>query len=429
MNWNAVGDAIAHLPPPLPDDALELGFDLDHRTYDGRFTNIAWLAEMPEPLTTLSWGNALLVGAESAKRLGLTNEQIARVEVDGRELRVPVLVASGQADHQLTLTFGWGRTASLSVGGGHGVNAYELCIARSPWSTRAKVSAEKERQPLAIVQQTQALHGRDEHIAPRGTLADLERGRVGRAPEHRPIALYANRPVATRQWGMVIDLNACTGCSACVVACQAENNVATVGFANVRKGREMHWLEINVYQHEGVTITQPMLCQHCEQAPCEYVCPVGATTHSADGLNEMTYNRCVGTRFCSNNCPYKVRRFNWFKFHQEEATLPSLVHNPDVTVRGRGVMEKCTYCVQRIRRGEIRATVEGRDLRDGDVVTACQEACPTGAIVFGDIADPSSRVSRLRADEKRLYAVLDELGTIPRTLYLARIRNPNPELE
>jgi molybdopterin-containing oxidoreductase family iron-sulfur binding subunit len=191
----------------------------------------------------------------------------------------------------------------------------------------------------------------------------------------------------------------------------------------------MHWLRIHVYHDGDHTTRQPMLCQHCEQAPCEYVCPVGATTHSTDGINEMTYNRCVGTRFCSNNCPYKVRRFNWFAFHDDDDPLRALAHNPDVTVRARGVMEKCTYCVQRIRRAEIRATVEGRQLRDGDVVTACEAACPTQAIVFGDIADPSSRVARLRADDTRLYAALDELGTIPRTRYLARVTNPNPELE
>jgi molybdopterin-containing oxidoreductase family iron-sulfur binding subunit len=424
FRWRAVDEALASLRQPA---ALELSFDLDRRVHDGRFTNIAWLAELPEPLTTLSWSNALLVSATTAARLGLADEDVAVVTARDRSLEVPVLVAAGHADDQLTLTLGWGRDRSLSVAGGHGANAYALRTSDAPWSVPVSIASAHRKQPLAIVQREKSFHARADRIAPSGTLSELRaNGRIGRAPDAHPPALYANRPSAPHQWGMVVDLAACTGCSACVVACQAENNVPTVGFANMRKGREMLWLEIAVY-HEGESTTrQPMLCQHCEQAPCEYVCPVGATTHSPDGLNEMTYNRCVGTRFCSNNCPYKVRRFNWFAPPEDD--LSSRAHNPDVTVRARGVMEKCTYCVQRIRRGEIRAEVEHRELRDGDVVTACQQACPTRAIVFGDIADANSYVARLRADDTRLFAVLDELGTIPRTRYLARVTNPNPEL-
>jgi molybdopterin-containing oxidoreductase family iron-sulfur binding subunit len=241
---------------------------------------------------------------------------------------------------------------------------------------------------------------------------------------------------ATQQWAMTIDLSRCIGCGACIVACQAENNVPVVGIEDVLKGREMHWLRVDRYVASAPAdragtmdvVAQPMLCQHCEKAPCEYVCPVEATVHSPDGLNEMVYNRCVGTRFCSNNCPYKVRRFNWYDYNAGLAESEKLAKNPDVTVRERGVMEKCTFCVQRIREGEINAAVENRPLRSGDIRTACQQACPTEAIVFGSLTDRASPVHRGR-DGLRAYAALDELGTEPRVRYLARVRNPHPMLE
>ena len=280
---------------------------------------------------------------------------------------------------------------------------------------------------LAVTQDHWNLHGRP--IALASTLAAYRETPelAGRFGEPQP-SLRAQWPQPSPQWGMAIDLNACTGCNACVIACQAENNVPVVGKLNVRKGREMHWLRIDRYITQSSpqrVVMQPMLCQHCERAPCEYVCPVNATSHSPDGINEMTYNRCVGTRFCSNNCPYKVRRFNWFNLHRDASPLVQMAMNPDVTVRQRGVMEKCTYCVQRIRGGSgTRGTFPGTDR----VQTACEQACPTRAIVFGDITNNDSEVSQ-RYASGRTYKVLNELGTEPRTRYMIRIRNLNEELE
>ena len=269
-------------------------------------------------------------------------------------------------------------------------------------------------------------------IALHATLEEFRRRPDTVPGRPRPLTLYQpERPPAERQWAMVVDLSACTGCSACVVACQAENNVPVVGPEGVRNSREMHWLRLDRYYagraDDPVVLSQPMLCQHCEKAPCEYVCPVAATVHSPDGLNEMVYNRCVGTRFCSNNCPYKVRRFNWFDYNAEVSATERLAKNPDVTVRARGVMEKCTFCVQRIREAEISARVEGRPLGPAEVRTACQQSCPTRAIAFGSLTDADSEVAR-RWEDLRGYAVLEPLGTQPRVRYLARVTNPNPAL-
>ncbi len=435
VRYGAIGDAIARMP--AAEASLELTFRADVRAHGGVDANNAWLMELPDPVTRQTWGNAALLSPATAARLGLADGEVVRLSLGERSAVVPVLVAPGHADETIGLALGYGRSGEGErTALGVGTNAGDLRTSAADWYarglTRAKTGAQ---ETLALEQVHSSIEGRDDSILLHRTLEEYRRDPgFAKGSDERPLALYPAAPETRgggHQWGMVIDLNACTGCAACVVACQAENNVPVVGKAGVTKGRAMHWLRIDRYflgpPEDPRPLLEPMLCQHCEKAPCEYVCPVNATTHSSDGLNQMTYNRCVGTRFCSNNCPYKVRRFNWFDYHADDAPTSASVHNPEVTVRARGVMEKCTYCVQRIRGAEIRAEVGHRLLVDGDVRTACEEACPSRAITFGDIADPSSRVSALRTSDRR-FAVLNEVGTVPRTRYLARITNPNPEL-
>ena len=434
VRFGAVADAIRRLPvPPSDGPSLEVTLRRDARVHDGTYANNAWLMEMPDPTTRLTWGNAALLSRATAARLRVADGDLLRLEVGGRRETAPALVVPGHADDSIALSLGYGRTGDGEViARGIGSNGYALRTRSGPSFAEGTAVATGGRIELALEQVHSSLEGRDDEILLHRTLSEY-RGDPSFAKERgeRPPSLYAHQPSGARQWGMVIDLNACTGCGSCVVACQAENNVPVVGKAGVAKGRAMHWLRIDRYFVGGPddpqVVLEPMLCQHCEKAPCEYVCPVNATTHSADGLNQMVYNRCVGTRFCSNNCPYKVRRFNWFNYHQDEAAEIAAVHNPDVTVRARGVMEKCTYCVQRIREAEIRSEVSRRPMLDGDVVTACEQACPTRAITFGNIADPASRVRKAGANDRQ-FAVLNDLGTVPRTRYLARVRNPNPEL-
>ncbi len=423
----------AGLDLTLPPDErrLELVFQPDSHTRDGAFANNAWLLELPDPITKLTWGNAACLSVSTAARFGLASENIVELRVGPTSIRAPVLVVPGHADDSVTVTLGFGREGEEELARGVGFNAYALRTSGALWmDVGVELSRTSDRAPLAITQEHSVMEGRP--IALAATLSEL-RGDPRRFTARNSLTptLYQLKPAGPQQWAMAIDLNVCTGCSACVIACQAENNVPIVGKEGVEKGRAMHWLRIDRYfegeADEPAVHHQPMACQHCEKAPCEYVCPVGATVHSDDGLNEMVYNRCVGTRFCSNNCPYKVRRFNWFDYNRDKPETLRMAMNPDVTVRARGVMEKCTYCVQRIRETEIRSHTGGLPIRDGDVRTACEQACPTRAITFGSIADPSSRVSRLRRDP-RAYAVLHELGTEPRTRYLARITNPNPDL-
>ncbi|HEX9653846.1 MAG TPA: 4Fe-4S dicluster domain-containing protein, partial [bacterium] len=333
-----------------------------------------------------------------------------------------------------TVHFGYGRTRTGKVGAGSGFNAFALRSSQAAWfGGGLQLTKTGKTYELADTQMHHNMENR--HLARTGTLSEyLEHPEFVHELGHDPepeLTLYPDHEYSGYAWGMAVDLNSCIGCNACTVACQSENNIPVVGKDQVLNGREMHWIRIDHY-FEGdadnpESVHQPVMCQHCENAPCEVVCPVAATTHSAEGLNEMVYNRCVGTRYCANNCPYKVRRFNFLLYSDFETPSLKMMRNPDVTVRSRGIMEKCTYCVQRINHARIDAKNEDRQIRDGEILTACQQVCPANAIVFGDINDPNSRVSKLRA-QHRNYGILTDLNTRPRTSYLAKLKNPNPEL-
>jgi molybdopterin-containing oxidoreductase family iron-sulfur binding subunit len=437
MDWAQVGRVAAAMPPPRTSPAgLELELYADTKVGDGRFSGVSWLQELPDPVTKLTWDNAALVSPRTAAQLQVGTGDTVDLWLGGRSVRgAPVLVLPGLADGVVGAALGYGRSGGEPVARGVGFNAGAIRLAEAPWfagGLSARPASGKHR--LAITQQHWSLEGRD--LALEQTIAGYQAA-PGAKTEHLkgPLpTLLEPAEYEGYRWGMAVDLSRCTGCSACVVACQAENNVPAVGKEQVLRSREMHWLRIDRYfKGESVEdpegfITQPMLCQHCETAPCEYVCPVNATVHSDEGLNEMVYNRCIGTRYCANNCPYKVRRFNYFHYHKDTGPLQQMGMNPDVTVRARGVMEKCTYCVQRIERTRIDARVEGRRIQERELQTACQQACPTAAIVFGDLNDPEWAVSSL-SQRPRRYNVLHDLDTRPRTFYLVRIKNPNPELE
>jgi molybdopterin-containing oxidoreductase family iron-sulfur binding subunit len=439
------------LPAAASDDAggLQIHFRPDPTVWDGRFANNGWLQELPKPLTKLTWDNAALLSVGTAGKLGLQSEDVVRLRYRGREVSAPVLILPGQADDVVTLHLGYGRDRAGRVGSAIGVNANLLRTADSPWAG-AGLDLQKtgQKYALARTQHHSLISGDNQEPREEGSDEAFRRAliRTATVEEYRKnpdfaqghgehggheLSLYPAVHYDGNAWGMVIDLNRCTGCNACVVACKSENNAPVVGKQEVRAGREMDWIRIDTYFRGSLdnpeAYNQAVMCVHCENAPCESVCPVGATVHSPEGLNEMIYNRCVGTRYCSNNCPYKVRRFN-FRLYADWTT-PSLfgLRNPNVTVRSRGVMEKCTYCVQRINTVKLNAEKEERSIRDGEIQTACQQACPAGAIVFGNLNDPASAVSKLRK-QNRAYGLLTELNTRPRTSYLARLRNPNPEI-
>lgn len=422
------------LPAPAPVAALELRFAPDPSLWDGRFANNAWLQELPKPLTKISWGNALLINPRTAAELSLENNELTEVRSGGRSLRAPVFWHPAQPPGVVTLHLGYGRERVGAVAERIGADAYRLRRREQPWFAPAALSGTGVKQDVITTQHHYRLEGREDQILRELKLEEIKQKQPAiedKTPEH---SLYPEYEYDGYAWGMVVDINACIGCNACVIACQSENNIPTVGPQQVQLGREMHWLRIDRYYKgpidEPETLFQPVPCMHCEKAPCEYVCPVHATTHSSEGINEMTYNRCIGTRFCSQNCPYKVRRFNFLDYTGPDATVRAAqeTRNPDVTVRSRGVMEKCTYCIQRINRARIQAGTENRRIREGEVRTACQEACPTRAIVFGNLNEPGAYVSRLKGSELN-YAMWAELNTRPRTSYLAGIRHPNPEIE
>lgn len=430
--------------PALP--GVEIIFQPDSSVYDGRFANNGWLQELPKTLTKLTWDNVALISPATSAKLDLAsaehpeqaNGRVIELSYQNRKVRAPVWVMPGKPDDSITVQLGYGRWRAGHIGTGLGFNAYAIRTSAAPWfATGVEVKDTGERYPLASTQSQQSLDGLEErHIIRNATLDEYQKEpdfahHLGHAPS-KDLTLYPGFKYDGYAWGMAIDQQSCIGCNACVVACQAENNIPIVGKQQVINGRVMHWLRIDTYFKGALTNPQthfqPMLCQHCENAPCEVVCPVNATNHDAEGLNVMVYNRCVGTRYCSDNCPYKVRRFNFLLYGDWDTPTLKMARNPEVSVRSRGVMEKCTYCVQRIMHAKIEAEKEDRQVRDGEIVTACEAVCPTQAIVFGDVNDPKSRVAKLKA-EPRNYGVLAEVNTQPRTTYLASVRNPNSEIE
>jgi MoCo/4Fe-4S cofactor protein with predicted Tat translocation signal len=415
--------------------ALEVAFRPDPTIFDGRWANNGWLQELPKPQTKLTWDNVAMMGPDTANRLGVESEMVVKLTIDGRSVEAPVWIQPGQAEDCVTVHLGYGRTRAGRVGDGAGFDAYQIRSSKAPWAASGlEVRKTDRRTKLACTQYQQSMEGR--HIVRSTSLAAFRKDpefaqKLGESPSPDDTMYKPPWTYDGYAWGMAIDLSACVGCNACVIACQAENNIAVVGKDQVGRGRVMHWIRLDRYYKGSAdspeTYVQPVPCMQCENAPCEVVCPVGATNHSAEGLNDMVYNRCVGTRYCSNNCPYKVRRFNWYLYSDWTTESLKGVRNPNVTVRSRGVMEKCTYCVQRINAAKITAEKEDRKVRDGEIKTACQQVCPADAIVFGDVNDAASRVARLKADPRN-YALLAELNTRPRTTYLARVRNPNPAI-
>ena len=465
---------------------IEIAFRNDPSIFDGRYANVGWLQELPKQVTSLSWDNAALLSLDTMKSLGVAENEAIELELNGRKVVAPVLAVPGHPNDVVTVYLGFGRSDAGRVGSGVGFNAYTLRTSDAPlMASGLKVTKGKgtydlcvtkvhsiehrgnyaqhdlqtilddkkgtyslpghEAQERGIIRYTTVDEARKTpdfaHEGTKETLVD----KVGYGPEGETPGKYdsmfwyswqydhkdASTQVAQNKWGMAIDLNSCIGCNACIVACYAENNIPVVGREQVKIGRNMQWLRIDTYfegdLHAPKAHFQPMACQHCENAGCEQVCPVGATVHTPEGLNTMVYNRCVGTRYCSNNCPYKVRRFNFLLYSDYDTESLKFMRNPDVTVRSRGVMEKCTYCVQRIEAAKIEADKENRAVRDGEIVTACQQSCPTEAIAFGNMNDPNSKVAK-RKNIERDYPVLADLNFRPRTTYTAGVINPNPEL-
>ncbi len=455
---SAKAGALAATAPPEQDGTVEVIFRPDPNVYDGRYANVGWLQEIPKPVTSMSWDNAALMSYRTLAKFGLAEQDVVAIKSNGNTVLAPVMAVPGHADGSVTVYLGYGRQNGGRVAGGLGFNAYAIrtsnALLFAPGATMTKTGktfefavTKSHYQDHRSVEAggdgsgTHSLEGNE--AATRGIIryATLDEFRenpnFAHEEEKEPedpepeTTMFNNWRYDKNAWGMAIDMNSCVGCNACVVSCYAENNIAVVGRHNTMTGRIMQWIRIDTYFEGDLDAPkvhfQPMTCQQCENAPCEQVCPVGATVHSTEGLNVMVYNRCVGTRYCSNNCPYKVRRFNFLLFSDFETESLKLMRNPDVTVRSRGVMEKCSYCVQRITAARIAADKGNREIRDGEIVTACQQACPTSAIVFGNVNDKASKVRKLKL-QTRNYGVLADLNTRPRTTYIAEVFNPNPEL-
>ena len=453
-------------PHPADNGPIEIAILPDPCVYDGRFTNNGWLQELPNPITKITWENVALISPNTAKRLGLNQNQdsnetsglggerpwsfvtsygnnaysdlVTLTYLDGKLSEpVPVWIQPGQPDDVVTLFMGYGRARAGRTGTGLGYNVFEVRRSDAPDAGRGDIQRTGSQTQIVTTQVHFNMEGRD--LLRVWDVNNFEAEvHAGEQENMYPLSMYSPdhyelEYAKHNKWGMTIDLNSCIGCNACVIACQSENNIPVVGKEQVARSREMHWLRVDAYfggddlsNPQGPHF-QPVLCQQCEQAPCEVVCPVTATAHSAEGLNDMVYNRCVGTRYCSNNCPYKVRRFNFMLYQDWDTPQYKLMRNPEVTVRSRGVMEKCTYCTQRIAAARIESQKSGRPIADGDVMTACQAVCPTDAIIFGDLNDANSRVSKMKLDPRN-YKLLNELNTQPRTTYLSELKNQNSEM-
>ncbi|MEZ4704918.1 MAG: TAT-variant-translocated molybdopterin oxidoreductase [Bdellovibrionota bacterium] len=425
---------VAGFPKVEPMEGIVVRFEHSSATFDGRFAENTWLQEAPDPMTKVSWENPALISPTMAKDLGVKNGQWISLETDHGQIEIPVWIMPGHARNSITVHLGYGREVANQNTKGVGFNVFPLRSLTSMNLTQVKnIKALSKVTTIASTQNHGSMEGRP--LVRENTLEEFRKHPefAKEAVEHPPLkSLWKEHAYEDGyQWGMSIDLTSCTGCNACTVACQSENNIPVVGKEQVINGREMNWIRIDRYfngpEEDPMVVHQPVACVHCENAPCEQVCPVNATVHDDEGLNTMVYNRCIGTRYCSNNCPYKVRRFNFFNYTKDTPELMKMANNPDVTIRFRGVMEKCTYCVQRIAGAKQTAKIEDRKVVDGEITTACQQVCPADAIVFGDLSDPNSRVSKRKKLEQD-YEMLAELNIKPRTSYLAQLRNPNPKM-